>query len=64
MCVAYSRPKTLGNIFIYHKIDRLDGPFLLFGEETGDQFFFLVDERESEEEIERKREIFERDNRR
>ena len=26
MCVAYSRPKNLGNIFTYRKIDRLDGP--------------------------------------
>ena len=26
MCVAYSRPKNLGNIFTYHKVDRLDGP--------------------------------------
>ena len=26
MCVAYSRPKNLGNIFTYRKIDRLNGP--------------------------------------
>ena len=26
MCVAYSRPRNLGNIFTYRKIDRLDGP--------------------------------------
>ena len=26
MCVAYSRPKNLGNFFTYCKIDRLDGP--------------------------------------
>ena len=26
VCVAYSRPKNLGNIFTYRKIDRLDGP--------------------------------------
>ena len=25
VCVAYSRPKNLGNIFTYRKIDRLDG---------------------------------------
>ena len=25
MCMAYSRPKNLGNIFTYRKIDRLDG---------------------------------------
>ena len=28
MCVAYSRPKNLGNIFTYRKIDRLDGPLV------------------------------------
>ena len=26
MCMAYSLPKNMGNIFIYRKIDRLDGP--------------------------------------
>ena len=26
MCVAYSRPKNLGNIFTYHKVDRLNVP--------------------------------------
>ena len=26
MCVAYSRPENLGNIFTYRKFDRLDGP--------------------------------------
>ena len=30
ICVAYSRPKNLGNIFIYRKIDRLDGPPVSF----------------------------------
>ena len=28
MCVAYSRPKNLGNIFTYRRIDRLDGPLV------------------------------------
>ena len=26
MCVAYSRPKSLGNIFTYRKVDCLGGP--------------------------------------
>ena len=26
MCVAYSRPKNLGNIFMYCKVDRIYGP--------------------------------------
>ena len=26
MCVAYSRPKNLGNIFTYRKVDSFDGP--------------------------------------
>ena len=25
MCVAYSRPKTIGNIFTYRMVDSLDG---------------------------------------
>ena len=25
MCVAYSRPKNIGNVFTYRKVDRLDG---------------------------------------
>ena len=42
MCVAYSCPKNLGNIFTYRKIDRLDGNpgLLLFEVETGGPFFF------------------------
>ena len=46
MCVAYSRPKNLGNIFTYRKIDRLDGPpgLLLFGVETGDPSFLFFNQ--------------------
>ena len=28
MCVAYSDPKNLGNIFTYRKIDRIDEPLV------------------------------------
>ena len=35
MCVAYSRPKYLGNIFTYRKVDRIDGPPVSSYMETG-----------------------------
>ena len=28
MCVAYSRPKIIGNIFTYQKVDHFDGPLV------------------------------------
>ena len=51
MCVAYSRPKNLGSIFTYRKIDRLDGPpvssYLEY--RLGGLFFFnSIREREKE----------------
>ena len=56
MCVAYSVPKNLGNIFTYRKVDRLDGPsLLLYGVDIGGLFFFIINERKREREGKRER---------
>ena len=62
MCVAYIRPANLGNIFTYHKIDRLDGPWSppIWSRDWGPFLFLNQYERDRRREM-RKRESGERE---